>query len=171
MKDGRGGPVLAWLSHYFCPSSATPVLTAPLLPPKKTSVTSQVFRAPMSPLAATSRLLKITVRFGHLVVAWPRHRKRKATAARVVCGRGKPSTGERKSWKGESAAPQTSKGGRQRTAAASSSNKQQQQQLGLKTGSVSTPHPAPLLPAAHVPAVSRRRYLVVLWGRSAIHVA
>ena len=37
LKDGRGGPVLAWLSHYmyFGPSSATPVLTAPLLPPKK----------------------------------------------------------------------------------------------------------------------------------------
>ena len=73
-----------------------PRVDCPPAPAQKTSVTSQVFRAPMSPLATTSRLLKITVRFGHLVVAWPRCRKRKATAARVVCGRGKPSTGERK---------------------------------------------------------------------------
>ena len=73
-----------------------PRVDCPPAPAQKTSVTSQVFRAPMSPLATTSRLLRITVRFGHLVVALPRHRKRTATAARVVCGRGKPPTRERK---------------------------------------------------------------------------
>ena len=39
----------------------------PHLPPCTPSATSQAFRTPMSPLATTSRLLQITVRFGHLV--------------------------------------------------------------------------------------------------------
>ena len=79
-----------------------PRVDCPPAPAQKTSVTSQVFRAPMSPLATTSRLLKITVRFGHLVVAWPRHRKREAIATRAMRGRrGKPSTRERKlGWRG-----------------------------------------------------------------------